>query len=114
MGVLATGVAIGIQGDRAAVRIHLTHVALLFALQKPLFTALCGWLFLDDHLGAAEWTGGGLIIAGVVVAARERTWTILCAATVPGAVHGLKAARTSSSGDLSSASNAPMRKTRSR
>ena len=26
-----------------------------------------------DQLGAAEWTGGGLIIAGVVVAARERT-----------------------------------------
>ena len=71
MGVLATGVAIGIQAT-VQPRIHPTHVALLFALQ-PLFTALCGWLFLDDQLGAAEWTGGGLIIAGVVVAARERT-----------------------------------------
>jgi drug/metabolite transporter (DMT)-like permease len=70
MGVLATGVAIGVQAT-VQPKIHPTHVALLFALQ-PLFTALCGWAFLGDQLGANEWAGGGLIVAGVVLAAREQ------------------------------------------
>lgn len=70
LGVLATGVAIGVQA-KAQPKIKPTHVALLFALQ-PLFAALAGWLFLDDRLGAAQWAGGALIVSAVVIAARER------------------------------------------
>jgi|GEM_PF-251425 len=71
MGVLATGVAIGVQAH-VQPKIRPAQVAMLFALQ-PLFAALAGWAFLDDRLGAAQWTGGALIIAGVVAAARERS-----------------------------------------
>ena len=52
-------------------RIPPQHLALLFALQ-PLFAALAGWMLQGDHLGSLQWTGGGLIGAGVVVAALDR------------------------------------------
>ena len=71
MGVLATGLAIGVQAY-VQPKIRPTHVALLFALQ-PLFAALAGWIFLDDRLGAPQWIGGGLIVAAVVVAARDQS-----------------------------------------
>lgn len=71
LGVLATGVAIGVQAW-VQPKIKPTHVALLFALQ-PLFAAIAGWLFLDDRLGTAQWIGGGLIVAAVVIAAREQS-----------------------------------------
>ena len=70
MGVLATGLAIGVQAY-VQPKIRPTHVALLFALQ-PLFAALAGWIFLDDRLGTIQWIGGGLIVAAVVIAARDQ------------------------------------------
>lgn len=70
LGVLATGLAIVVQA-KVQPRVQPTHVALLFALQ-PLFTALAGWLFLGDRLGAAQWLGGGLIVSAVVIAARDQ------------------------------------------
>lgn len=70
MGVLATGLAIGVQA-RVQPKIRPTHVALLFALQ-PLFAALAGWIFLNDRLGIPQWIGGGLIVAAVVIAARDQ------------------------------------------
>lgn len=71
LGVLATGVAIGLQA-KVQPRIPPTHVALLFALQ-PLFAALTGWLFQGDALGPWQWSGGALIVAGVLaVATGER------------------------------------------
>lgn len=71
LGVLATGLAIGVQA-KVQPRIKPTHVALLFALQ-PLFAALAGWLFLDDRLGATQWIGGGMIVSAVVLAARDQS-----------------------------------------
>ena len=70
-GVLATGLAIGVQA-KVQPRIKPTHVALLFALQ-PLFAALAGWMFLDDRLGATQWIGGGMIVSAVVLAARDQS-----------------------------------------
>ncbi len=70
LGVLATGVAIGVQ-TRVQHRIPPTHVALLFALQ-PLFAAIAGWLLQGDRLGPLQWIGGALIVAGVVVTAYDR------------------------------------------
>ena len=69
LGVLATGLAIGVQA-KVQHRIAPAHLALLFALQ-PLFAAIAGWAFQDDQLEAMQWVGGGLIIAGVVVASRD-------------------------------------------
>lgn len=70
LGVLATGVAIGVQAT-VQHRIPPTHVALLFALQ-PLFAAIAGWAFQNDRLEPMQWFGGALIVAGVVVASRDR------------------------------------------
>lgn len=70
LGVLATGVAIGVQA-KVQHRIAPAHVALLFAMQ-PLFAAIAGWAFQDDRLEPMQWVGGGLIVAGVVVASRDR------------------------------------------
>jgi len=70
LGVLATGVALGVQA-RVQHRIPPTHVALLFALQ-PLFAALAGWAFHDDRLEPMQWFGGALIVAGVVCASRDQ------------------------------------------
>jgi drug/metabolite transporter (DMT)-like permease len=47
------------------------HVALLFALQ-PLFAALAGWALQGDRLGAVQWFGGALIVAGVIVTSLDR------------------------------------------
>ena len=70
LGVLATGLAIGVQ-TKVQHRIPAAHLALLFALQ-PLFAAIAGWAFQDDQLEAMQWVGGGLIIAGVIVASQDR------------------------------------------
>lgn len=70
LGVLATGVAIGVQAS-VQHKIPPTHVALLFALQ-PLFAAIAGWLFQDDQLEPMQWVGGALIVTGVVIASRDR------------------------------------------
>ncbi len=71
LGVLATGLAIGVQA-RFQPKIKPTHVALLFALQ-PLFAAIAGWLFLDDRLGPGQWLGGVLIVSAVLLAARDQS-----------------------------------------
>ncbi|MFK7741545.1 MAG: DMT family transporter [Planctomycetota bacterium] len=70
LGVLATGVAIGVQAT-VQPKIPPTHVALLFAMQ-PLFAALSGWLFQGDSLGPWQWAGGALIVLGVIAVARDR------------------------------------------
>ena len=70
LGVLATGVAIGVQAH-VQHKIPPTHVALLFALQ-PLFAALAGWAFQDDRLEPMQWFGGALIVSGVVFASRDQ------------------------------------------
>ena len=70
LGVLATGVAIGVQAH-VQYKIPPTHVALLFALQ-PLFAALLGWAFQDDQLEPMQWVGGALIVTGVVFASRDQ------------------------------------------
>jgi drug/metabolite transporter (DMT)-like permease len=70
LGVLATGMAIGIQAN-VQHKIPATHVALLFALQ-PLFAAIAGWAFQGDQLEPMQWVGGALIVAGVIVASRDR------------------------------------------
>ncbi len=70
LGVLATGLAIGVQA-KVQHRIAPAHLALLFALQ-PLFAAIAGWAFQNDKLESMQWVGGGLIVAGVVVASRDR------------------------------------------
>ena len=70
LGVLATGIAIGIQAT-VQHKIPAPHVALLFALQ-PLFAAIFGWAFQNDQLETMQWTGGVLIITGVVIASRSR------------------------------------------
>ncbi|MFT4843587.1 MAG: drug/metabolite transporter (DMT)-like permease, partial [Candidatus Azotimanducaceae bacterium] len=71
LGVLATGMAIGIQA-KVQHRIAPAHLALLFALQ-PLFAAIAGWAFQDDKLETMQWVGGALIVSGVIVASRDRT-----------------------------------------
>ena len=70
LGVVATAVAIGVQG-KVQHRIPPMHVALLFALQ-PLFAALAGWGLQGDRLGVAQWCGGALIVAGVIVTSLDR------------------------------------------
>lgn len=70
LGVLATGIAIGVQ-VKVQHKIPPTHVALLFALQ-PLFAALAGWAFQNDRLAPLQWVGGALIVTGVIFASRDR------------------------------------------
>ncbi|WP_027410422.1 DMT family transporter [Anoxybacteroides tepidamans] len=43
-------------------------VGSLFFFFQPLVGSLCGWLFLHEQLSGAFWSGGALIIAGVVIA----------------------------------------------
>jgi drug/metabolite transporter (DMT)-like permease len=43
-----------------------TRAAVIYATE-PLFAALFGFLFFGEHLGAAGWLGGSLILAGMVI-----------------------------------------------
>ena len=36
----------------------------------PVFTALLGWWLLDESLQLYHWVGGGLILAGLLLAGR--------------------------------------------
>lgn len=38
----------------------------------PVFTAVLGWLLLDEHLAHYHWLGGALIVSGLVLAARTQ------------------------------------------
>jgi drug/metabolite transporter (DMT)-like permease len=70
LGILATALGIGVQ-SRVQPQIRPTHVALLFATQ-PLFAAVAGWLVRGDTMTAMQFTGGGCIVTGIVVASRAR------------------------------------------
>ena len=65
-GVLATGVAFGVQ-TTAQVFTTPTHTALIFAME-PVFAALFGYLLAGERLSGLAWLGAGLILAGMVVA----------------------------------------------
>ncbi|MBK8097209.1 MAG: DMT family transporter [Planctomycetes bacterium] len=70
LGALATALGIAVQ-SQVQHRIRPTHVAMLFATQ-PLFAAVVAWAWLGDRMGPVQLLGGGLIVAGVVVAGRQR------------------------------------------
>lgn len=70
LGALATALGIAVQ-SQVQHRIRPTHVAMLFATQ-PLFAAVVAWAWLGDRMGVVQLLGGGLIVAGVVVAGRQR------------------------------------------
>lgn len=38
----------------------------------PLFTALLGWLLLDEHVQTYHWAGGALIVTGLLLAGRAK------------------------------------------
>lgn len=65
-GVLATAVAL--RWQMAAQR-HMSsaRAALLFCCE-PLFAAAAAWLWLGERLSGAQWAGGALILAGLVLA----------------------------------------------
>ncbi len=65
-GVLATGVAFGVQTTAQAFTTP-THTALIFATE-PVFAALFGYLLAGEWLSGQAWLGCGLILAGMVVA----------------------------------------------
>ena len=70
LAVLCTGIGIALQ-SRVQPRVPPLHVALLFTTQ-PLFAALTGWATLGESLGARDFAGAALIIAGVVVTSLDR------------------------------------------
>ena len=41
----------------------------------PVFTALLGWWLLDESLQLYHWIGGGLILAGLLLAGRVQEQT---------------------------------------
>jgi drug/metabolite transporter (DMT)-like permease len=47
-------------------RMSATHAAILFALE-PVFTALFAAMFLGERMSRRDWTGAGLVLAGIVV-----------------------------------------------
>jgi drug/metabolite transporter (DMT)-like permease len=65
-GVLATAVAL--RWQMAAQR-HMSsaRAALLFCFE-PVFAAAAAWLWLGERLSGAQWAGGALILAGLVLA----------------------------------------------
>ena len=64
-GVLMTAGAIYLQ-TWAQRRTQAVRAALIFSLE-PVFAGLFAWGIGGDHIAAAEWIGGGVIIAGVLV-----------------------------------------------
>lgn len=70
MSLLATALGIAVQ-SLAQPKIPPMHVALLFASQ-PLFAAVGGLCLMGDSMGAAQWAGGALVVAGIVVTACDR------------------------------------------
>ncbi len=50
----------------AQARMPATHAAIMFALE-PVFTALFAALFLGERLSRRDWSGAGLVLAGIVV-----------------------------------------------
>ena len=50
----------------AQARMPATHAAIMFALE-PVFTALFAALFLGERMSRRDWTGAGLVLAGILV-----------------------------------------------
>ena len=63
---MASAFAINVQSWGQA-RTTAVRAALIFSTE-PAFAAGYSALFLGERLGAAEWVGGGLIVAGILVA----------------------------------------------
>ncbi len=70
LGILATAIAIAVQGI-VQPKIAPTHVALLFTLQ-PLFATVFGTALQGDRLTTQQLAGGALIVLGVVVTSLDR------------------------------------------
>ena len=68
--VLATAVALFWQ-MRAQRHMSSARAALIFCAE-PVFAALASWLWFGERLSALQWTGGGLILAGMVLAELPR------------------------------------------
>jgi drug/metabolite transporter (DMT)-like permease len=64
--VLATAVALLWQ-MRAQRYMSSARAALIFCVE-PLFAALASWVWFGERLSLLQWTGGGLILAGMVLA----------------------------------------------
>jgi len=64
--VFATALALLWQ-MRAQRHMSSARAALLFCLE-PVFAALASWVWLGERLSLSQWTGGALILAGMVVA----------------------------------------------
>ncbi|WP_374928533.1 DMT family transporter [Kytococcus sedentarius] len=65
MGLLTAGVAYG-TGTMATRRLGAT-VASFVGLTEVLFTALFGWLLLEQHLGPVQLLGGAVVLGGIVL-----------------------------------------------
>ena len=63
---LATAAGLWIQSG-AQRTVPPTRSAILFAMESP-FAAVFGFALAGDHIGAAGWIGGGLMVAGALVA----------------------------------------------
>ena len=50
----------------AQARMPATHAAIMFALE-PVFTALFAAVFLGERMSRRDWTGAGLVLAGILV-----------------------------------------------
>jgi drug/metabolite transporter (DMT)-like permease len=55
----------------AQARMPAAHAAILFALE-PVFTALFAALFLGERMSRRDWSGAGLVLAGIVVSELRR------------------------------------------
>ena len=64
------GGVLGIVWALRGLRATFAAVALL---AQPVGTALLGWWILGEGLGLAQWWGGGLVVAGILLAAQGRT-----------------------------------------
>lgn len=53
-----------------------THTALVFALE-PVFATLCSWLWSNEVLTSALWTGGSLILLGVIISELPFDWLLI-------------------------------------
>ncbi len=65
-GVLSIGVAYTLQAitQRHAVA---SHAAVIYS-SEGLFSALCGWLVLDEQIGLRGWFGAGLLLVAMLLA----------------------------------------------
>lgn len=65
LGILSSAIAFLVQ-TRAQQYTSAARTALIFSLE-PVFAALASTLFYGERLGLADWIGGALILAGVIV-----------------------------------------------